>query len=165
MSIRELLQTEVWGKRTSRKILVWFGVVVAVVVVGYVLWGALSWHWLTPGERNAARAALVQLDALQNSGSLNNEEFSARAKQAERGMDNAFRAAWTTRDRMIVGKLMGYQLDIVVKRMQMRRQALPEQRKTPLTDSDRKLNELMIASGINVNGSDRLELHKVLDKK
>ena len=157
MKVRELLQIEIWSKRTSRKILVWFGVVLAVVVVGYVFWGVLSWYWLTPGERNAARAALVQFDALQDSGSLSDEEFSARAKQAERSMDNAFRAAWTTRDRMIFFKLEGYQLDIVVKRWQMRRQELSQQRKTSLTDSDRKLNELMKSSGINVNGSDRME--------
>jgi hypothetical protein len=63
MKIRELLQTELWSKRTSRRILVGIG----ILVVGFFFWCAIEQYVLTPGERSAARAALVKVDELQDS--------------------------------------------------------------------------------------------------
>ncbi|MGB8030650.1 MAG: hypothetical protein WCF30_13435 [Terracidiphilus sp.] len=163
MKIREFLHYEIWSKRTSRRVLVVSTVVLAVLILGLFALNAVNRNWLTPGERKAAKAALIQLDALQDSGPLSNKDFSVRAKQVGREIDEAHRAAWTTRDRIIVLKLMDYQLDIVVMRMQMQRQELTQQRKNSSADFDRKLDELMKSSGTNADGLDRLALHKELD--
>jgi hypothetical protein len=163
MNIREVLQTEVWSKETSRKILLGLGIVVGLYVVGFKGWQQVELRWLTSGERNAARVALQQIDALQDSASLSDEDFSVKSKQASKGMDAAQQAARTTRDKLVVAKLMDYQLGIVVRRLKVRKQKQSQQRMTSLTDSDRKLNGLIESSRIDVNGNDGLALHKELD--
>lgn len=163
MKFRELLQTELWSRGTSRRIFVVSAVVLAVLFLGLCILNEANRSWLTPGERTAAKAALVQLDALQDSGSLSNSDFSAMAKQVGRKVDDARRAAWTTRDRMVVVKLMDYQLGIVVKRMQVERRETSESRKDSSADFNRKLDELMKSSRIDGSGLDRSELHRELD--
>jgi hypothetical protein len=163
MKVRELLQTELWSKRTTQRMLAVSAVVLAVLLFGIFALDGVNRNWLTPGERKAAKAALTQLDALQDSGALSNKDFSEKAKQAGRKIDDAHRAAWTTRDRTIVAELMDYQVDIVVKRMQIERQELSQQRKNSSADFDRKLNELTNSSEINQNGLNRSALHKELD--
>jgi len=104
MNLRELLKTELWSKRTSRKILVWLGIVIA----GFFVCCAIEQYWTTPGEHKAARAALAQIDALQNLEFVSDEDFSARDKQAERQVDIARNAAWTERDKILAMDLSAY---------------------------------------------------------
>ena len=107
MKVRELLQKEVWSKRTSRKILV----VLAILCVAFVLWIAayvVDESWITPSERRAGRAALAQIDSLQNFDGMSDAEFDAGVLQAGRKVGDAEQAAWTSRDKRIAGVVSFY---------------------------------------------------------
>jgi hypothetical protein len=108
VTIRELLQIEIWSKKTSRKLLIGFGIAFVVVGIGFVEWYAINRYWITPGERTAGRAALAQIDALQNFNRMSDAEYDAGALQAKRKIDAALEAAWTSRDKWIVAELGGY---------------------------------------------------------
>jgi hypothetical protein len=98
MKIRELLQTEIWNRRTTRKILVGFGIVFGVAAIGLGILYAVEVNWLTAGERNAAKAALTQIDALQDAGPLSDAEFKVRQEQTDAKVKAAQDAAETLKD-------------------------------------------------------------------
>jgi hypothetical protein len=110
MEIRELLQTEIWSKETSRKILarIWkilvglkyVGMSLVVAFLGFALWIFISTHWLTRGERKIGKITLAQVDALQNSDEMGDVEFLAGSKQAEENVKAAYVVAFTGRDRV-----------------------------------------------------------------
>ena len=97
MTVREVLQKEIWSKETSRKILL----VCGLLVTGILVWNQIQSKWLTPSERKAGRAALVEVDALQKSAEMSDEEYGAAYKRAEAKVDAADKAAWTGKDRSI----------------------------------------------------------------
>jgi hypothetical protein len=104
MKLRELLQIELWSKRTTRRILV--GFVVAVIAFGVVF--TVEVKWTTPGERDAAKRALAELDALQKLDSGNYQESAKKTFQADKMIDAADQAASTLRDERIVRELRSY---------------------------------------------------------
>jgi hypothetical protein len=111
MEIRELLQKEVWSKRTSRKI--WSVVkrtfrVVEVALVGFVIWLLVNSLWLTSPERKAGRVALDKVDALQRFSGMSEEEYGVDYKKAEDMVHAAERAAWTWRDQGVAAQLSAY---------------------------------------------------------
>ncbi len=72
MNVRELLQTEIWSKETSRKILrrTWrivrpVAVVSGILVLLLAVVFAVEWYWLTSGERKAGRTALAKIEELE----------------------------------------------------------------------------------------------------
>jgi hypothetical protein len=101
MTIREILQIEIWSKRTSRKTLIVFGkilIVLGIVGFGVVAWVAISSHWITNAERNAGKAALAQIDALQRFDEMSDAEYEEEALQAKGKIAAAEQAAWTRKD-------------------------------------------------------------------
>lgn len=162
MTLRELLQIELWSKGT-RKMLVVFGCAIGIVLVALVSWRVVDRLWITRGERNAAKSALVQLDALQDSGVLSDMDFAARAKQAEGSVNVAEQAARTTRDRFIVAELMNYQAVVLERQVQSRRQIIAQQREFFLTHPNWKTNGPAQSFGVATIGFDSRELHKELD--
>jgi hypothetical protein len=108
MTIREILQIEIWSKRTSRKILIGLGIVVFLLVVGFVVLNTLDERWITPPERKAGRVALAQIEALQNFDQMSDSEYDAGALQAKQKIDTAAQAAWTAQDKRIALMLLGY---------------------------------------------------------
>jgi hypothetical protein len=111
MELRELLQKEIWSKRTSRKI--WLVVkrtfrVVEVALVGFVIVYLANSTWLTSPERKAGRVALGKIDALQSFSGMSEEEYVASHKQAEEMVHGAEQAAWTGRDEFIASSLSAY---------------------------------------------------------
>jgi hypothetical protein len=104
VAIREFLQIEIWSKTTSRKILIGFGKIfvgLAIVGVGVVAWVAISSHWITNAERNAGKAALAQVDALQRFDEMSDAEYEEGALQAKGKIAAAEQAAWTFKDRWV----------------------------------------------------------------
>jgi hypothetical protein len=120
MTIREILQIEIWSKRTSRKILIGLGIVVVLLVVGFVVLNALDERWITPSERKAGRAALAQIEVLQNFNQMSDSEYDAGALQAKQEIDTAELAAWTAQDRRIALLLLGYFESTDVKRSHLK---------------------------------------------
>jgi hypothetical protein len=111
MEIRELLQKELWSKKTSRKILSVAGRVLRVVevlLVVFVVWYLVNALWLTPSERTAGRIALAKLDALQRFDGMSEDEYGGEYKQAETMVHAAEEAARTGRDNFIATSLSTY---------------------------------------------------------
>jgi hypothetical protein len=151
MNVRELLQKEIWSRRTSRKILIGFGITVVVVAVGFVVLNALDERWITPSERKAGRAALAQIEVLQNFNQMNDSEYDAGALQAKQKIDTAEQAAWTAQDKRIALMLLGYFESTDVKRSHKKFKFPPER------PEDEALNQQVFQFIKGV-------LHKALDK-
>jgi hypothetical protein len=160
MKVRELLQTELWSKRTSRKIFVGFGIVIVLLCA----WYALERYWLTPGERNAARAALVQIDGLQDFVSLSDQDFDARKKQAEEMIDAAKQAAVTQRDELLALQLDGYLSLTEADREEVRDALIMWERHLPVGGSTTEFGKKLNLSGTEIRSFTRLELHGALGK-
>jgi hypothetical protein len=161
MNLRELLQSQFWSKRTSRMLLAVSGLILGIFLAGLLSWRVVDASWITPGERNAARAALARLDAMQDSGWASDRDFSAEEQEAEAKIGAAEQAAWTARDRHIVAELMGYQSVLVVNRF--RRKAFVRPGDAPLKGEAREENEQLESSGTEMERAARAALHEALD--
>jgi len=122
MKVRELLQTEIWSKRTTRRIWKVVGTVLVVALFCFVV----NRFWLTPSERKVARVALNLIDALENSDGLAKEEFDSRSDRAREAVEIAERKAWTARDKTVF-ELLSIYLDMVkLERSQLDRKLPPK---------------------------------------
>jgi hypothetical protein len=108
MNICELLQTDFWSKRRSRKILTTYGITFAALVLAIIGSYEVELHWLTPGERNASKAALAEVDLLQNAGSMNGKDFDLQEERAQLKFGVARDLIRTRRDKEIVAVLSYY---------------------------------------------------------
>ena len=161
MKIRELLQIEIWSKRTTRKILIGFG----IVVVGIGLWFYFDAYCLTRGERNSARMALLQIDSLQIQASgLNDKDFDARIQQTQGYVETAEHSAWTSRDKIVSSTLSGYLSLIKSEREELEQRKLMQERNVSLAKSEQDMNEKSNLSGIQVRSFLSVVLHSSLDK-
>ncbi len=108
MDVRQLLQAEIWSKRTTRKVLTVTGFVFGFLLLGFFVWHEVGESWVTPGERSAAKAALVEIDALQNAESMNGKEFDSEEEKAQLKFDAARSSIRTHRDEDVVVLLSTY---------------------------------------------------------
>jgi hypothetical protein len=108
MTIRELLQYELWSKRTTRKILVKTGIFLWVAIGFLTIWILIEKFMLTPGERRTGREALVQIDGLQDFNSMSVQDFNLKFHQAENVVNAARMSAWTWRDKGVSEALSLY---------------------------------------------------------
>jgi hypothetical protein len=69
MNLREILQIEIWSRRTTRRIFSILGYVAVALLIGLVIWFEVERHWLTKGERKTASTALRQIDGLSDANS------------------------------------------------------------------------------------------------
>jgi hypothetical protein len=162
MKIRELLQTEIWSNRTSRKILVWLGIVCCSIVVCLYSWREVELHWLTSGERVAAKDALREIDALQDASSLSDQEFKERSKQAEAKVKLAGATAITYRDNFIQMKLGFYLVGVELDRRSIRTGG-PVHEQAPQQEQSTKEHEAVISTLQDLKHQSRSDLHKALD--
>jgi len=163
MNIRELLQIEIWSKRTSRKILVGFGVVFGTAVVGFAGLYVVERYWLTPGERSSAKAAMAQIDGLQDFSSLSDEDFDAREKRAEAKVEDAKHAAVTKRDDWIALDLSFYLDETQSDKREIGEALIFWQRHLPGGTAKTELGKKLDLSGTELRTLTRFELHKILD--
>jgi hypothetical protein len=127
MSFREILKTEIWSERTSKRILLILGFVVVLIFAGNEIRGLINAYWLTNHERQVARIALKQIDSLQNADSLSDAEFQSRINQAQTRIDDAENAAWTTRDTATAMGLGMCLMPYEAKRIEMNRARLVQE--------------------------------------
>jgi hypothetical protein len=140
MKIRELLQVEVWSKRTSWKIVVIGAIVLGVAWVGIDVWYTVQRNWLTSRERSAASVALASIDELHASKGLSDALFKEKQHRAKAQIDVATQAARTLRDQEISMELKMYFLDTVSTQVETRNLTVPS---SPSADSSRKMIEKM----------------------
>ena len=104
MSLREVLQIELWSKQTTRKILValkWIGIGIGTALTGIVLWFSVWTHWLTASERNAGREALAQVEVLEKYEGASDTEFGLEARLAQEKVFAANSSITTAKDRQV----------------------------------------------------------------
>jgi hypothetical protein len=165
MNVREVLKTELWSKETTRKILVGIGAVVGLVFVGCITWYLVDMLWLTPGEREAARAALTEIDALRNASLLSDQEFKGRLDQANAKVKLAGEAAVTYRDNVtqmdLESCITGVDSDYSDRLMQ---RASEQGRLSKRWNRDREARERIESQLRYFARMNCLEIHKVLDR-
>jgi hypothetical protein len=115
MQVRELLQTEIWSKRTSRRILVVIGI---IAFVGFSFF-EIDGHWISWAERKTARAALTEIDALQSFGSMSEAEYKERLSHAKGTVEAADKAGWTRRDLAVSSLLSAYLSEVEIEKGQV----------------------------------------------
>jgi hypothetical protein len=156
MKVRELLQIELWSKRTSWKICLGFaGFVVAGLICGY----AAERFWITPGVLKESRIALEGIDQLQNSDSLSDQDFGASARQVEKEIDVALGKARTDRDVGVTFQLSKYLHSVLMERLQVRKEKELEKKQDPQAKQSQAWHERLHLSEVKL----RSELHKELD--
>ena len=159
MKIRELLRTEVWSKKTSRRVLIGIG----IVLVGFGSWVAIELCWLSPGERDAARIALAQIDSLQRIDSIRDDDFSAGDKQAARSVEIAKQTAWTERDKDITELLSMFLGFTQIDREDLQKRKLLQQTDPPEAHRGQEFALEMETMGKGIRLGVQLRLHRALD--
>jgi len=109
MNVRELLQTEIWSKRTSR--------IIALVVLLLCGIGLLWTYWATPREKRLARVAITKVDSITDPEGISQEDFDARYAEAKSAAGDAKAAAITLRDRVVALVVAGYVSDLEHRRI------------------------------------------------
>ena len=137
MNVRQLLRYEIWAKETTQKILLGFGIVVCLLLFCSMVWYEVESHWLTKGERIAARVALQRIDALQATDSLSDEEFKIRNDEVNSAIDAAGLAARTSKDEMVAAELIMCFMGTESARMNMMRQRWIQEGKLHQSANDR----------------------------
>ena len=163
MKIPELLQIELWSKKTSRKILVVLGSVFGVAVVAFGTLYLVEEQWLTPPERRTGREALVLIDGLQNLGSSGDKDFNVRDKQAQEKVGIAKQAAVTARDEKVANVLDAYLVNVETERSAIQERELMQQRHVQISTSERDFEERLDSSGKQITQFIRAVAHKALD--
>ena len=171
MKIREILQTEIWSKETSRRILaparkylvppkrvvvrvaIALGIIVALAGIALTI----EMLWMTNGERRVATEALAEIDALQSYVSSESDDFEARDRQAKERIEEADSIAETIRDKRTSTGLWLYlyltESDREEAEMETKARAFAQQRNIPWRhdrEFDRQRQALKIQERLDI---------------
>ncbi len=163
MEVRELLRYEIWSKKTTQGILLGFGITVCSLLVTLKVWYEVDSHWLTNGEKAAAKAALQRIDMLQNSNSLTFQEYEVRSKASGIAVDAARLAARTSRDERTQMQLENCLVGFMTVREALIEQQLAQTGKLHQSASDRERSASVEHFLIDSGRRSCEELHKELD--
>jgi hypothetical protein len=162
MNVRKLLQTELWSKRTTRKILVIVGIVFGIAAVIYGGLYAFEKFWLSPGERSAGKVLLQEIDNLQ-SVSPESQEFEAGVLEAKKQLELAKNAGITLRDDQIATLLDLYLSDTEMKRSDLEMKKLARERHIQTSEAESELKAKTDSLVAEMNRNVVSCLHKVLN--
>jgi hypothetical protein len=164
MKVRELLRYELWSKGTTRKILASFGIVVGLLILGFFVWYEIEIRWLTTGERNAARAALLQVDALESGNPATFEELQIQSERTEDRVKAAETAARTIRDKMVHLQLYWYFSGVDIEQRERFQDRFDQEKHlTHLHQNDEEQRKQIDSLMRELTEKHRLALHKELD--
>jgi hypothetical protein len=158
-----LLQLEPWNNMKSNKRWVRTGIALGIAVLGVGAFAAYQLYWLTSAEHSTAQSALAAVDGLQTVNALSDEEFDAKAKQAEEAVDAARDAALTVRDQKVAFALARYLGSIEVEQG-----AIREENRAQRADADPAGRYLTVGSSLHPGRSAAtrslsVSLHETLD--
>jgi hypothetical protein len=171
MTLRGLLQHELWSKQTSRtvlartlRVLKWAGIVIGILVAAIGIAVTAELRWLTSGERSSAKEALSSMDSLQDFGAVTDSDFDAGLAQARVKVDRAQESAWTLRDYAVASSLFDYWVETKASRnekqeMERARRDLSPSELGPRSFLRRDPNQ----AGADLRGAIRSTLHQQLD--
>jgi predicted negative regulator of RcsB-dependent stress response len=156
----EILQTEIWSRKTSKRVF-WGLIFVAVIAIfSWKAWRAYQYYRVTDGERTAARAALQEIDKVRTLKIASYEEFGPKFSNEQKAIAVANAAAVTERDQIIAMQLEDCDIDVRMNRLnsmlQDVRATTPQQRESMARLQMKKTKLSALTSG-------KCEaLHKVL---
>jgi len=101
-----------WIKTRSRKSRIAAAAICGVLLIGFVVWFVVRYYGITAGERNAAKAALQEIDAMQGSLSASDHDYRERKRAAEDAISVAEGAAVSGRDHSMSADLRLYFLGV-----------------------------------------------------
>ncbi len=162
MNLRKLLQTELWSKRTTRKILVIFGIVFAIAAVLYGGLYGFERFWLSSGERETGRALLAEIDALQ-SVAPDSQEFEAGVQKAKKQLELVKDAGITLRCDHVAFLLEVYLSDTEMKRSDLEMKKVRQDRHIQVSEADLQRQAKIDSLIAEMNRHVVSVLHKVLD--
>jgi hypothetical protein len=161
MKVRELLQTEIWSKRTSRVLLMFL----LCLVVGYVLLAYVSDHWLTQREREAAGNALKQVDALEAQiAETDQQDFDAKKWRAQQATDAASKAALTSRDERLSFELSSYFAEVLIDRVAIKMDEVWRQGNVENVKLGRRMDPKLLSSEAEARRATRVNLRTALTR-
>jgi type IV secretory pathway VirJ component len=151
-----------WMNMKSTKTFAALGAAFGIITASVCTFAAVQMCWFTPGEQNAARAALTAVDDLQNFASANGDDPDSRLRQAEDAVETARQAARTTRDQKVAFALIQYLGSIEAERAATQAQApAPERIAAPAVEdlAPGETTHLTEAASRSMS----LKLHALLD--
>jgi hypothetical protein len=160
MTLRKLLQIEIWSKRTTRRI--WFFLLVCIVV--FFVWKLIDANWLTQKERVVARNALHRIEILNDANSSDVEALKREHQEVETAIQNAEAVAVTQRDKLISMDLTACSMGLESKWMDLIRQKLIQTERIKKSSADREERDKKLSIMLqSVSQNACLNLHKELD--
>ena len=163
MDVRKVLQSVFWSKKALLRILIGLGILIVTLVLVALVWYEAEMHWVTPGERKAGQAVLVQIDSLQNLELISRKDFEAREDGLQEKLDKAHQAAWTVLDDLVVSTLHSYLYSTEQERAAVWMKNRMQASDPSFTSSDRELNQKEIANDKESIRYLQRFLHKTLD--
>ncbi|MFP5237109.1 MAG: hypothetical protein ACLGSD_14505 [Acidobacteriota bacterium] len=173
MTLREVLQIELWSKETSRrvfgpvgKILKRAAVVLGVLAVSISVAYVVECNWITSGERKAGKQALAHIEELEKLARCDCAQFAGVDQQVKAYVDLADRKAWTIRDRGVAFQLFSYVvwIETIHQDMLFEEQTRRETQARHLKwQSDPKFEAEQQKLNSEVLNLSRSALHKLLD--
>ena len=160
MGTRELLQTEIWSKGTTLRILFGVLIVIALSIFSLKAWRAFQYYWLTNGERTAARIALQRIDEVRTANAASYEEFDAMLRPEKKEIAAANAAAVTERDQITVMQLEGCDLEVTSDRLSAMLQQIPAV--TPKQTQSKADLQLRISKSRDLTSGKCAALHNAL---
>ena len=163
MKILELLQSVFWSKKALLRSLIGLGILIVTVVLIAGVWYEAELRWLTPGERKAGKAALGQIDSLQNLELISRKDFEAKESGLREKLDRAHQAAWTLLDGVVASELYFYLHSTERERAAVWEQHRMQPGDSSIAESDRELNRRAISDEKESVRLHRAFLHKALE--
>jgi len=150
-TVREWMQTEVWSRRTTKKIVISISVFVVVgswlvvfVIGGWLVWGS----WVSPMEKRAMKVALDRIDEVANCKASEQQGCEERLQAARTGILVCQKNEFTAYDKQLV-LLLDLQLDGAQTERETRIKASTDQhyrhRLEVLEESNRQIEAMLRA--------------------
>jgi hypothetical protein len=139
------------------------GIALGIVAAGVGAFTAYQLCWLTSAERDAAHAALAAVDGLQTYNALSDDQFDAKAQQAEETVETAREAALTVRDQKVAFALRRYLGSIEVEQGVIRMQKQAQRDEADSAEGYVLVDSSVHAGRTAATRSLRLSLHEALD--
>jgi len=150
------------SQMTLRRIFIGVGIATLSVILVVFLWLEVEAHWLTSSERNAAKAALAEIDLLQNSESMDGKQFDLQEERANLKLGTAREMVRTRRDRELEA-VLSYYFTLTISPWDKARFVLESSAPSSDVDADRKLERKRWIAEAAEREQLRTVLHKELD--
>jgi hypothetical protein len=148
MKIRELLQTEIWSRKTTQRLVLGILVAGLLMVFGLKAWRSYQYYWLTDNERSTARIALQEIDKVRLANTVSWEDLDVIEKPMKKAIASADAAAFTKRDQITVMQVESCELEMINERERAFLQQIPASTSEQIESKAKLLNRISTDSNL-----------------